>query len=118
MKYPCIAALALAWAALTPASADAHASNCTILNGPYCEQAHVLRHHGYQPPVAWPRPVPYQPWTTPTTIPSYYPYWNGGNTYGYPSYGYTIPYRDTGYGTCRIASPFGCRFRAPYYGGY
>lgn len=123
MKYTCIAALALAGAALSTAPASAHGSNCTALNGPYCDMAHDIRHHGAQLPIVWAQPYGYGYGTT-----AGYAYGGGYYQSGwYPpagySTGYTTPYVNTGYGgygygygyntTCAIDSAFACRLYAP-----
>jgi hypothetical protein len=57
VKYMCIAAVALAGATLSSAPARADASNCSYFNGPYCELAHAVRHHGWRPPIVWATPA-------------------------------------------------------------
>jgi len=89
MKYLCIAALALAGSLYSAPPAEAHGSNCSWYNGPYCEFAHNVRHHGYRLPIQW------------QTC--------GG--WGYPSYPVW------GGGTCGIQQHYGCGYGGGYYGG-
>ena len=89
VKFMCIAAIALAGATLSAAPAKADASNCSYFNGPHCELAHAVRHHGWRPPIVWATPQlpwpghvnPY-PWHQPVGYPVQYPYW--GNQGGCP----------------------------------
>jgi len=115
VKYTCIAALALAWAALSPASAHAHGSNCTYLNGPYCEFAHAVRHHGAQLPMVWERPRHTHPHTHRVRT----PHWTTPRVHWYPAPRHVVPHGPVGGGACRIQSAFGCRLTVPYHGaGY
>jgi len=78
------AALAFGGASLPAAPAQAHASNCTYFNGPYCEMAHNVRHHNWSLPTTWQQ----QP---------YY-----GGSYGGGVYGGTY---GGGYGGCQGSWP-------------
>lgn len=111
-KYACIAAVAFAGMSFSAAPAQADASNCQPWNGPYCEFAHNVRHHGYRLPIVWEQPYvrPYYPvvHTHQVTHAHPAPY--------YPATTYPVPpVYWSGAGTCRIESAFGCRFRSPLY---
>ena len=104
VKYACIAAIALAGATLSTAPAKADASNCSYLNGPYCELAHNVRHHGWRPPIVWATPqIPWgghlnpYPWHQPVGYPIRYPHW--GNPGG-------CPVAPISYNTCGYPTPY------------
>ena len=105
VKFMCIAAIALAGATLSAAPAKADASNCSYFNGPHCELAHAVRHHGWRPPIVWATPQlpwpghvnPY-PWHQPIRYPVQYPYW--GNQGGCPVV------RIPTYNTCGYPTPY------------
>lgn len=110
VKSMCIAAIALAGATLSTAPAKADASNCSYWNGPYCELAHNVRHHGWRLPVVWAAPqVPWTGYVNPYPVhqqviyPVRYPYWrhSGGCPVApittYNTCGYQTPYYSTGW---------------------
>ena len=111
-KYACIAAIAFAGATVTAAPASAHGSNCQYWNGPYCEFAHNVRHHGYQLPIVWERSVRHA-----HTVVHSHP------IRSYPSYPQvTYPAQSTYWpatGTCGIQQDYGCGsygYGSSYYG--
>ncbi len=87
-------------------AAKADASNCTAWNGPFCETAHNIRHHGWRLPIVWEQPYPHwqHPWPQP-----HYPHGVG--------IGYPLPSPYPGVSTCAIPSVWSCRHRVPLHGG-
>jgi hypothetical protein len=105
MRVLISAAIAVAGLAMMTAPAKADASNCTVWNGPFCETAHNIRHHGWQLPIVWEQPYPYwqQPW--------YQPHYPIGSV-GYPLH---QPYPRVS--ACTVPSVWSCRRRVPLHGG-
>lgn len=117
-RFACIAAVALAGITVSAPSAQAHGSNCQYWNGPYCEFAHNVRHHGYRLPIVWERSIrhahtvvhshpirsyPSYPQVTYPVQPTYPDYWSTPGTCGvqvqqdYGCGGYGTSYYGTGY---------------------
>ena len=112
MKALAIAAIAFAGLTLPSPPASADASNCTVWNGPFCETAHNIRHHGWQLPIVWEQPrLPHwpQPWLGGPVGPD----WGGAYPYPQP---YPQPYPVTT--GCAIPSVWSCRHRVPFHGGF
>jgi hypothetical protein len=97
MKSLVVAAIALAgFSVSAPTTAEAHASNCLPWNGPHCEFAHNVRHHGLRLPIVWAQPQ------YPVVGCGYggYGYGQGyGGGYGLP---YAYGQQAIGYGGCGL----------------